>query len=509
MIAEFQFGEWLPDRVDYNNPGLEICRNVIPSPRGYQPAKSAVSEGTTVSGALVGASGFERADGTPVIVAATVSDLYVIVSGTSFASSLSLSLTTADQVSFAQFNSKIYATTKNGDMWVLDNIESDTTFASATGSPPSANAIGRISDFLVVGDLNDIDSSDAPYRIRWSQFNNPDGTWGTDIATQTGAVDLDAQQGPVTAISGGSFGMVFQKNGISRLTYTGGGAVFDLELYEKNRGCVAPKSVVRVGDVAYFLSTDGFFATDGTSVQSISQGKTWEWFVQNIDQTNLKRVIGATHWESRCVVWLVPTSDTTFQQMWWNWETGSWSTVDEGLTYIVETGLSGLSLEEVSAIYPNLDTMGPSLDSSEFLASGRALGGFVEGVSPGAYSDGYSDGYAKGGSGVSSFVSLTGSSLEAELGGGSLQFKKGRRTYVRSVTPLIEIEDAAITVALECRDKMTQSSSASTSAIVGNLGFSPFSHDARYFRCGFTIPAGAAWSDAYGYQIDYSVGGRT
>ncbi len=487
--AEFPFGEWLPERIDYKNPGLEVCKNAIPGPVGYRPARGVVSTGASVTGTVIGAKGFQRSDAEPVVVCATTSDLYVIVSGAATASSLGLSLSASDFVTFEQFESQIWASTRGGDTWYLADIETDNTFSAAPGTPPEANALGTVDNFLVMGNLTDIDASSAPYRIRWSRIGDPAGTWGTDIAFQSGAQDLDAQQGSVTAISGGSFGIVFQRNGISRLTYTGGGSVFDLEIYERNRGCVAPRSVVRVGDIAYFLSTDGFFKTDGSSVQSISRSKIWDWFVDNSNQTYLENVVGAIHWELRCVVWLFSNGDdeTFTGQLWWNWETERWSYVDAALDYVVETGKSGTTLEQLSVTYPNLDTMPISLDSPEFRASGLTLGAFSGG----------------------DFVTVTGSELAAEFVTGSIQPVTGQRTYIDGVTPLIENETENSNVTLYCRETMTQSLAASDTVTIGAIGYAPFSHDARYFRVGVNIPAASSWSDAYGVQIDYRPSGRT
>lgn len=488
MISEFQFGPWLPEVTDYKNPGLEECKNAIPSPSGYLPAYDLSGSGVTVTGTIIGARAFERADGTPVLCVATTSDLYTIISGTANASSLSLTLSAAtDQVVFEQFNAKVYASTKNGDVWVLDAVETDTTFAAATGSPPNANAMGRIDDFLVLGDVDD--GTDYPYRLQWSQFNNPDGSWVADIATQAGYVDMNSQHGPVTAISGGTFGMVFQKYGVSRMDYIGGASIFYLELYEKNRGCIAPASVLRRGDIAYYLSDGGFFETDGASVRPISRGRIWEWFLDNSTEAYRPFVSGAIDWARRCCVWTFSGEDGQdyTKQIWYNWETESWSWVDQGVDILVSTAQDGTTLEQLAVTYPDLDAMSVSLDSPIFQSQGRTMAAFSSGE----------------------LMSLTGLTLEAEMTTGSLQPVTGRRTFVRGVTPLIANESEGTKVAVGSRDTMTRAYSTSMSTVVGPIGFSPQNADGRYFRLVFTVPAQQEWSDAYGYQIDHSTSGLT
>lgn len=488
MIKEFTLGEWLPEQSDYGNPGLEVCKNVIPSPSGYNPAYALETTAATVSGTVLGAIGLERSDGTSVVCAGTTSDLYVIVGGTANASSLSLSLSNGDWISFAQFDAKVYASTKNGDTWVLDDIETDTTFAAASGTPPEANALGRVGEFLVAGNLQDIGAEgDQPYRVRWSQFNNPDGTWGTDVATQSDFQDLDAQQGPVTAISGGTFGLIFQKFGISRMDYIGGSSVFRFELYEKNRGAASGHSVVRVGDQAYFLSFDGFFVTDGASTQSISRGRVWEWFLENANQSYIQDVVGTVDWQNRCVVWaFAGDSARAFtDQLRFNWETGRWSHIEQAVDFPVTAAKDGLSLEQVAAIYSNLDTMTISLDSPVFQPAGRTIKAFSGGA-------------------LSTF---TGASLMATFESGSMQPQKGRRSFVRGVTPLIANESENTICTIGYRDTMTKSYTVSPASAVGTIGYAPFNVDGRYFRVGMEVPAATTWSDAYGYQVEFNASG--
>lgn len=488
MISEIQFGPWLADATDYKNPGLEVCTNCIPSPSGYQPVYAASGSGATVTGTIIGAETFIRSDGTLATCCATTSDLYVIIGGTANASSLSLSLSTSDRVVFEQFNSEVYATTKDGDTWYLTDIDTDTTFAAVSGTIPSANAIGRVRDFLVMGDYDD--GTDYPFQVSWSPFNNPSGTWGTDVATQTDFQPLDPQHGPVTAISGGSFGLVFQRSGISRMTYVGGARVFDFDLYEKNRGCVAPQSVARVGDIAYYLSYDGFFRTDGASVQSISQGRIWAWFLDNSNQANIELVTAAIDFERRCVVWFFMASDTSVYngQLWYNWETERWSYVNQTAEFGVLTQRgTGTTLEQLASTYPDLDAMMVSLDDESFRPSGRTMGAFV-------------------GNELSAF---TGASLSPLLTTGSFQFSPGQRQFIRGIAPLLANDNEDTTVAVAVRDAMTKSFVTTPSVAVGTAGYAPVNADGRYFRVTTEVPAGSTWSDAYGLQVEYSRSGAT
>ena len=484
-MTEIKFQTWLPDQQDFNNPGLEVCTNAIPDSDGYQPAREAEAGGATISGRIIGAASAYIEDGSAVTFCATTADLYVIRNNTVTASSLGLSLADTDVVTFEQFNTGLYASTKNGDTWAISDVETSTTFALSAGTPPKANAMGRIADFLVMGDLIDIDSTDAPYRIRWSRFNDPQGTWGTDIAAQAGAIDLDAAYGPVTAVTGGSYGMVFQRQGISRLTYTGGANVFRLDTFEKSRGCVAPSSAVQIGERTYYLAHDGFFVTDGTTPAPISTGRMWKWFIGRINQAQLPAVVGAVDFERRCIVWLFADagSDDFTSQIWFYWETGEWGFVDQPLQWAVQGAKSGLTLEEVGDLYPNIDTMALSLDSPTFQPSGRNLRVFEGG----------------------NMSTLTGPTLAATFTTGDIQPIPKRRSFITEVHPLVLAD--RVDVRLGCKDRMTQEITYTDRVAMGSIGFAPLNHDARYFRVSIEIPAGEEWGDAYGFQITASDSG--
>lgn len=478
-MIELEFGPWLPDRRDYKNPGLEDCANVIPGVNGYQPAREPQSEGVSVSGTIIGAASAYLQDGSAITMVATTTDLHVIRTSTSTASGLSLSLTQSDRVVFEQFGASVYATTKNGDVWYLPNIQTDNTFSVSPGSPPAANAVGRIGDFLVMGDLTDIDASDAPYRIRWSRYNDPQGSWVTDIAAQAGAIDLDAQQGPVTAITGGTFGIIFQRQGVSRLTYTGGSTVFRLDTFEKNRGCVAPSSAVRIGETTYYLAHDGFFRTDGTTPVPISTGRVWQWFNERVNQAQLKSVQGSIDFQKRCICWLFPAagSDDFTNQLWYHYEKDEWGNVNQPLQWAVQGAKSGQTIEEVGTEYPNLDNAPLSLDSATFQPSGRNLKVF----SSGALSE------------------LTGNTLGASFTTGDMQPYVGRRSYVTEVHPLIETSRASARIGT--KERMVQELTLGTLTEMQALGFVPLNANGRYFRTEVQLPAGEDWSDAYGVQL--------
>lgn len=488
MKTEVTFGEWLPSLADYKNPGLTEALNVLPGPDGYGPFPSKVASDIDLSASVIGAKRLERDDGTRVIVAGTTADLFVIVSGTATASSLGLSLASTDIWQFEQFGDFVFATTKNGDTYYLTDINSDTSFSAAPGSPPKANALARIGDFLFFGDLEDIDASDQPYRVRWSPFNNPAGTYETNIATQASFVDMPTRYGPVVGLSGGQIGLIFQKYGISRIQYVGGATAFRKEVVDEERGCVATGSIVRVGPVSYFLGHDGFCRSDGSQVDVVSSSRVWDWFRENSNLTFLSAVQGAVDWPNRAVVWAYYGADrTSFTGLLvYSWEQNKWSRVTVDLDWLVESTTTGTSLEDVASTYSNIDTMSLSLDSLEFAARGRVLSCFDGGV----------------------LNDFSGTAMQAMMETGDYQPAPGLRSFVSEVTPLIENIDGNTLAAVGTRERTGASVTFTGNVAQGSHGFIPFNADGRYFRTRLTVPPAANWDKCTGVQVEYVPSGR-
>ena len=169
MIQDFPLGEWLPDLADYKNPGVVVCDGCYPSSGGYSPFLGPVSTAVSVTGEVRGARRFERYDGTVVSVVGTDSDLFVIVGATVTASGLALSLGADVIWQFEQFNKQVWAFAYGQTPQYLTDIDTDTTFSAHPGTSPKAASVGRVGDFIVTANMQDIDASVQPYRVRWSQ----------------------------------------------------------------------------------------------------------------------------------------------------------------------------------------------------------------------------------------------------------------------------------------------------------------------------------------------------
>lgn len=156
-----------------------------------------------------------------------------------------------------------------------------------------------------------------PYRVQWSAIAN-DSSFPTPLtqaalAAQSSYEDLSADFGRVQAIIGfPQYGVVLQRSGITRMTYVGGDVVFSFAPYEKKHGAVSRLAIVVVGNVIYYVSDEGFYATDGNSAFSIGTTENGsvgvdQWFKDNVNPAAIQNISAGYDFNTRCVVFAIPT----------------------------------------------------------------------------------------------------------------------------------------------------------------------------------------------------------
>lgn len=160
-----------------------------------------------------------------------------------------------------------------------------------------------------------------PYRVQWSaianQSNWPIPLTNTALAFQSGYEDLTPEFGGVMAIAGfPQFGIVFQRFGVTRMSYVGGQVVFSFAPFERKRGPVSAHAVAAVGSSAYFISDDGFYQCDGNSVIPIGTSPDGSigvdgWFQSNVNGAALSAISAGYDAATRSIYFAIPTGTNT------------------------------------------------------------------------------------------------------------------------------------------------------------------------------------------------------
>lgn len=351
-----QFGAWMPDDDRNIAPGapgealtsqnvpLEVAKNVLytgNSWRLYKPLSASGSglvaiprDGITLS---VG--------GVLTTFCAAGGLLYKIVAGTPTDISKTGGYNQAAPWSFTQFADFLIATNGTDAVQYFDTTAS-TAFADLAGSPPKGGVVGVVRDFVVLGDVTD-GNGNHPYRVQWSGLANAT-KWPAPLtqdarAYQSGYQDCYSDYGKVQYVAQGEeFGMVFQERGIVRMSYVGGDAVFSFFTFERKRGLVARKAAGQHGETVYFLSGDGFYATNGQEVRPIGYGVVNRWFLDNC--ADVSKVRCAVDAVTQCVYWAFPStaSGVCDRVIVFNFAENQWSYAED-TTYALFQGLDATS----------------------------------------------------------------------------------------------------------------------------------------------------------------------
>lgn len=311
---EVPFRQWLPDQPDHNNPGLYNVQGVYRSPAGYQPLRDLSSPDPT-STTLPYHKSFGLYDYTQESTSGSNAGVIYVNQGVAYSlDSVGAQLSTftydADTFfgypDFARFGDNVYigGYTRNGtpdrhDLFKFDI--STQSFSAVAGNIPAGTSLARVSNFIIMGGVSD-SAAVSPYSFRWSGFNQPE-EWAVSDLTQAGSAEMDFPSlGPVTAISGGDYGLIFQERGIIRLDYVGPPKVWQQTVVSQFWGAGGARAVVKVGDLHYFANDVGVFVTNGRTVQDLGKGRVTQ-HVTDIPKSGSDPIYGSYNPVTKCISW--------------------------------------------------------------------------------------------------------------------------------------------------------------------------------------------------------------
>ena len=363
-VKRVSLGEWTPDMpssTGTESTGLSDALNVFPNNVGYSPFPTPVDISPSATEDLT--SVFAGKDGDDVVVfAGGDSKLFrsysnagsVIIENVSKSGNYN---TSPEAFSFEQFGKRVLACKNNNKIqqWTLSS--SNTKFSDISEAP-TAKCMTIVRDFVVAGN---IDSGDKPNLVKWSDLNNEEN-WTPGPQSQSDSQYL-ADGGAIQNITGGEIGVIFLENAIYRMSYVGSPLFFQFDKIS-TIGCFEGKSCIEDNGISYFLSNDGFYQTDGNTVTGIGVNKVDEWFLKNADISKLPTLSTTVHPVYKLVIWNFADNFGKRQNLIYHVETGRWSRTITEATCVGNLATLGTSLEELSLLYPNIDTKVPaSLDS--------------------------------------------------------------------------------------------------------------------------------------------------
>lgn len=471
------FGEWLPDLPPTDNPGLTEAKNVLPVDKFYRAYKPISGIGTALSARPRGGIGVLDTAGNAYVYVGTDVDL-LVRNGTGWTDKSGATYTTAASGywRFAQYDEFVIATNYADVPQTIEAGDAGNFSALATtGTAPYARQIGIVGRHVVLGDTNEATNGVVPYKIQWGRIDEP-REWPTPgsadaLSKQAGEQFMPAAFGAVRGIVGNDqFGIVFQKSGISRMTYVGGDVVYQFDVIDSTRGVEFPNATVQVGNSAYFISAEGICVTDGVSVTPIGVSRFDKFFLDAVDTGYPERVYGALDKRRNLIYWTYPgagsSAGTPNRVLIYNYAENRATWAEDVATCILSGLTTGTTLDALDALFGSLDAVTPSLDDPYWQGGNALLIGFDSTYKMGAF---------------------TGTPGTAVIDGQEVELTPGLYTHVQGVRPIVQ-GNSSVTVSLGTRnnfgDSVTYTSPVSPTS---RTGFADFRSESRLVRARVSV----------------------
>ncbi|KQP50836.1 hypothetical protein ASG40_12990 [Methylobacterium sp. Leaf399] len=493
MAALVKLAPFAPDVASVDASVSSVATNVTPRADGYGPVLSPLPISLPLpadcrGGVQVNSPAF----GFPIYFAATQTKLYKFNGGTSGWDDVSkpgtvYSVPPGDYWSFALYGSRLVAVCLGTRAQAID-VDSGRVFADLGGMPPRARHCGVVGEFLVLAGL----ASD-PNAVQWSDLGNID-SWPLGLSNgREGDIQPFPDGGAVTGFAGGEFGIVFQERTIRRMVFVPGSAeVFDFDVYEENRGAVAPWSLAKVGAKVFFLDRDGFYVFAGGGSTAIGAERVNRFFAERVDPNAVASVVAIRDVTGPRVMFAyrsrsAPTTDRTLldEVLLYDWLLDRWSFLKLPIRFGLVAATPATSIDSIPG---SLDDPGQiSLDDPSYAGGAPAFGLVTA---------------------DNRLALLKGPALEAILETPDAMIARPDRAFVRGLRLDTDADDwrVAIGVRETLRAADPVRFKPETAPTVER--FAPCRASARYHRVRARIPAGTAWSYVTGVEPDATPEGR-
>ena len=526
-----QFKDWLPDQPSILDAVSE-ANNVIPLAVGYGPFKTSVDYSGAASENL-----------NNVFATKLNNDVSIFAGGFTNLFKLDSSDLTLDDVTraagaytginrwqFVQFGNYALATNGSEKIQYYD-VTSSIRFADLNASAPVSKYITVVRDFVVGANIG---AGTYPSRVQWSDINDP-SDWTAGAGSQSDYQDIP-DGGDITGITGGEFGIVFLEKAIVRMSYIGSPLFFQFDTISRNVGCIEGNSIAQYGGISYFLSDDGFYATNGQTLTGIGSEKVDRYFFNNANIGDIDTISAAVDPERNLIIWNYGNTSGSRSLLIYNFATQKWCEADTDVDFLSTLATSGTSLDAIDAAYnvtagsftigkqytirtvgtTNFTLIGAVANTVGVLFTATGVGtGTGVAIDMEASATGMKtvdtlvttldDRLYKGGKflfgGVkdTKITTFTGINATATLTTNDLEY--GYNSVVTLIRPSVDNGSANIQIA--SRKMLDDTIIYSTTKTTDAEGRCSVRSAGRYHRVSLT-PTGANWSSAIGMDIDYS-----
>lgn len=370
-----------------------------------------------------------------------------------------------------------------------------------SGAPPNARHICTPKNFLMLGNTYDPVGGLGPKRVWWPASNDAT-SWpapGTNeaIESMSDYNDFEGNFGEITGLVDSLANAdvaIFFRHAVWRGLFVGPPDVFDFFPTENVRGCPAPNSIISIGSLVYYLGEDGFYVFDGANSTPLGANKFDKWFWATVNQQFLWNVVGAAFVANKAAVWIFPSIASssgecdTMLIYRWDIQRAAYATFPTAtLEWILRSLTFGVTLDGMYALgFTDIDTLPASLDSAIWIGGVLQLSAINS---------------------AHELTYFTGPNMAAQVATKTIQLTEGKRTFVQSCRPLVDINTGTPSVAMAARVQLYDPEVFGPSVTPNVAGECPQRSDGRYHNAEVSIPAGAAWTHIVGVDVTAIPGG--
>lgn len=478
-IKTIKFPPWRPDQPALSQYAPELL-NAIPQAQSYRYVPSLNTETNALDNpALRGLTAVDSS-GTINVFAGDSTKLYKLSSNT-FNNVSKVGNYTVDSWEMTKFGDRVIAVSLEAPTQFYD-MGVSTLFADLAGSPPQADHIAVVRDFVVLGNL-DIGGTQYPNRVQWSGFNNSE-IWGSDIGNQSDFQDLFGNGGKIQRIVPGEYGVIFQESSIWRMDYSGPPTIFTFSEVERGRGTPAANSVTWLGALVYYWAGDGFYVFNGQSSTPIGAEKVDRYVKGRIDTSRYDEMYGGVDRRNGLIWWTYPKTEGGKEVVIYNWVTGEWGNTNQEIQIFTEFADTGYTLDQLDAVLGDIDSGSIPVDSPEYQGGAVRFGAFNN---------------------ANVLCGLTGDSLEAEMVTSEMSGPGGQRLFVQAVRPIVE-GSCTQSIKLGKRNEQCGDLNYTDGRTVNSIGEAQFHDNSRYVRIKAVVSG--EFTHAHGVEVFFKPAGR-
>jgi len=472
-ISRLILGEWLPDQPAVVD-SLKVAQNVVPLSVGYSGFPASENYSNAASEPLL-RSFAAKFGSTTQLFAAGGSKLFKFNPSTLNLDDVSKSGGyAATDWSFVQFGNSILAADNASKIqyWTVDGVA--TTFQDVAVNAPVAKYLTIVRDFVVAANL---DGGTNANKVQWSDINDFTD-WTAGGASQSD-FQIVADGGNINGVTGGEFGLVLLEQAIVRMTYIGSPFFFQFDVLTRNLGCMEGGSVIQYGNTTYFLSDNGFYSCDGTTIKSIGNEKIDRYFFDNVNINSIDTITAAVDPVKKLVVWNYPNISNGRSLLIYNYQINKWSQADTTASTVSSIATAGYTLEDLD-VFGTLDSLTTSLDD-RLWAGGKFLFAGTTGNK------------------ISTF---TGANLTAQLQTSDIE--QGYNSVVTLARP--QIDNGSCSVAVASRRELDDTITFGNQVPTTSEGRVSLRSAGRYHR--FNIIPSGNWTNAIALDVEVAPQGN-